>query len=559
MHHDSEICWTRKLLNWRSGNPPAGQGDGDKIAKDLWDDLGLTDAGVPFPWESNLHTKDYRFDANSRDNITIELPKLNYRTTTQSRDMYRYASGAGSNIWSSGDKIYANLNYSDVNDIFSSSSIYDRFPSSFNGKNWKTAYGHTGDKADYIKNYDFVIEQYLTEVMQHANPPLTDSTYRDYWRGYVGYARGYSSGTGSSDGISGWANPGSSSYSSSFNTLYAKDNGATYGASNIESDFNYHKSKLGYETYIQFMMDHGYNTKIGRNDWGSGTKCCYSPMSMRWESDGSDPNHAYRRWDSENNMSRPPREQPASGVIDAVVAGIKEIKQQNINTPMQYRDLVAVLIFHSKITPITGVAGGDPFTGDYDAAITAVLTKAGQSLPNGSSNVDTYAGSYISGSTNTMHGMYEAGDYLDPDNGYGRRFTNKVGIFFTDGEANTYTSSLARSISSADYNTLVDIDYNDNGEIESSEKDLRYYYSQTSTDPKNSTLKAAHVAQEQNVIIHTIIAGVGRDRDIGYRLRALTGGEYYDSGGAYSEYATNLIDAFKNAASQRQISLALEY
>ena len=559
MHHDSEICWTRKLLNWRSGNPPDGEGDGDKIAKDLWDDLGLTEAGVPMPWDSTLQSEDYRFDANSRDNIAIELPQLNSRSLTQSRDLYRNVTGAGSsNIWTSDGKIYATLNYSDVNDIFSSSTIYNSFPSDFNGTNWKSSYGHTGDKADYIKNYDFVIEQYLTEVMQYAKPPLTDTAYRDYWRGYVGYARGYSSGTGSSSGISGWANPGSGSYSSSFNSLYAKDNGSTYGSSNIESDFNYHKGKLSYETYIQFMMDHGYNTKIGRDDWGNGTKCCYSPMSMRWESDGGDANDAYRRWDSENNMSRPPREQPASGVIDAVVAGIKAIKEQNENTPLQYRDLVAVLIFHSKITPITGVSGGDPFTGDYDAAITAVLNSAGQSLPNGSSNMDKYDGSYVSGSTNTMHGMYEAADYLDPDSGYGRRFTNKVGIFFTDGEANTYTSSLARSISSADYNTLVDIDYNDNGNIESNEKDLRYYYSQSSTDPKNSTLKAAHVAQDMDVVIHTIIAGVGRDQDIGYRLRALTGGEYYDSGGAYSEYAANLIEAFKSAASQRSISLALE-
>ena len=561
MHHDSEICWSRKLLNWLSGSTTPGTGDGDKIAQNLWDDLGLT-GNVPYPWEDALQTPDYRFDANSRNNIAIELPQLDGKTVTESSTTYRNTTGAGSSeIYTADGKIYAKLSYTDIDAILANDTITSAFPESFNGADWEAQYAQSGSGATYIKNYDFVIDQYLTQVMQYANPPVSESTYRDYWRGYVGYTRGYSSGAGSSNGIDGFANPSSDSYAYQMNNLYAKDTGETYGASQIKSDFLAHKGKLGYETYVQFMMDHGFNCKVGRDDDGNSSKASYTPMSMRWETDGGNPTHAYRRYDPETGCSRPPREQPATGVIDAVIAGINEIKTQNETAPEQYKDKIAVLIFHSKITAITGVAGGDPFTSDYDSAIAAVVASAGQSLPNASSNVDTFEGSYISGSTNTMHAMWEAGEYLSAQasGGWGRPFTNKVALFFTDGEANTITSSLVQTIDGLEYaDTLIDMDLDGNGEIGTSEEDLHYYYSQDASEPKNATLKAAKEAYDKNVIIHTVIAGVGRDRQIGKRLSGLTGGLYRDSGGAYSEYAAQLVEDFKDVANHRQISLAIE-
>ena len=543
MNHDSEP-WSVDALDWLSGDA-TGPGDaGTTVMNDLWDDLGLTGL-VNY---SDLNQTQNRFDFTSRDNTPIELPDLTGITQADALALYKAATGAGDDIYIEGGVIKAKLGYSEINGMLGETDVTSRFPSGWSD------YAHTEAGAYYMHNYDFVIDKYLANSMQYAKPPISNEAYRDYWRGYVGYTRGYSSGMGSSSGIKGWANPSSDYWANKFSNQLERD-GQNYPAADLKADFNDMVNKASYKSYIQFMMDHGFNSKPGRNIYGNSSPCCYTPMSMRWEDDnpGSD-DDAYRRTDAQGR-TRPPREQPAAGVVDAVIVALEEIKEQNsgIGGSDDLKDKVAVLVFHSSFTPITlGLFGAsdpaDPFTTDYDGAIEAVIKTCSQALPNGWSNVDGTAGS-----TNTQYGMENAGDWVE-DNG--RAYTEKVTILFTDGVANTITNAYPLD----DFATAK-IDADNDGQV-----DDNYYFSNDASDAKNAALKAASRLKGEKSLVHTVMAGAGRDKDLpgsgyvgmGTRMALFTDARSEDGGATYSDYSGKLLEIFEDLARKRAVSFGYE-
>ena len=541
MNHDSEP-WSADALDWLSGDA-TGPGDaGSRVMDELWDDLGLT--GLVN--RSDLAQTQNRFDFSSRNNAPIDLPALAGLTQSEALQAYRNATGAGADVYIENGVVKAKLGYAEVGGMLGDANVTGRLPAGWSD------YAHTQPGASFIHNYDFVIDQYLAQSMQYANPPIANAAYRDYWRGYVGYTRGYTSGTGSSNGIKGWANPSNDYWADKFSAQLERD-GQNYAAADLKSEFNAMVNNASYKSYIQFMMDHGFNSKPGRDINGNPSPCCYTPMSMRWEDDNpGSPNDAYRRTDAKGR-TRPPREQPAAGVVDAVIVALEEIKEQNsgVGGSDDLKDKVAVLIFHSDFTPITlglfgAVDSSDPFTADYDGAIEAVIQNCSQALPNGTSNVDGTAGS-----TNTQYGMENAGDWVENN---GRAYTEKVTILFTDGVANTITNAYPLD----DYATAK-IDADNDGQV-----DDGYYFSDDRFDAKNAALKAASRLRQEKSIVHTVMAGAGRDKDLsgyvgmGTRMALFTDARSEDGGATYSEYGPKLLEIFEELTRQRAISFGYE-
>ena len=143
--------------------------------------------------------------------------------------------------------------------------------------------------------------------MPAAQPTPSSSTNYNYWAKYLDYVIQSKSVTGrgtlppsqDSDRITGLANPYSDSY---------PDAGTT--------EINSYQNKLGYRTYVQFMMD------FGRNVQPDGSN--YTPLSA------NSPYCPYHYEDTAGGrLSFPPREQPTHSIRRALIAAIQEVKSHN--------------------------------------------------------------------------------------------------------------------------------------------------------------------------------------------------------------------------------------
>ncbi|QDU63751.1 von Willebrand factor type A domain protein [Planctomycetes bacterium Pan216] len=578
MHHDSEP-WTWAAQNDLGQDPDTGEGGGDAVRSDLWDDMGLTDAGIDFTDLTPGTSDDKRnnnFDFQDRvNNRQVDLPVMDINDdgvvdssdaqasvdfyVSEIKKRYSNAGKSHNNFQNSvgldaDGNIQARLNFDDVRYLTSDSDIMGMWKDHSTPQAADLAQdyaaGNTGASTDNrsstVSAYDFITDQYLSTTMRHAKPSLTNAatrdTYRTFWRGYLSYTRGYSSGSGSSNGIDGFSNPSTNSSNNSHKDRYGWDG-------NFKTELANLKNVANYKSYIQFMMDHGFNMKVGLEDDGSAaplSEMFYTPMSSRWADDTGDDSNAYRRFDSDLNTYRPIREQPTAGVSDAILAALKEIKEQNASLHSTIRDKVAIVTFHSSFTPITGNETNrflDPVD-DYDQLVSDVVNKASQSLPNAYSNVDG-----TGGSTNTMSGLRNAGNFIDSMGG--RSFSTKWVVLFTDGVPNEITSP--DSISNDEYhNTFVDMDGDGT-------KETQYYYSQNGNDARNASLKeVADLAKAHDAYVHTITAGAGHDKDITKRMSALTDGEYIDSGNYFHDYTELLIEAFESLANRRSIHFGID-
>lgn len=612
MHHDSEP-WSWAVQNWLGSKD--GIGAGDQIRMDLWDDMGLTAAGVNY---SNMdagtseNKRNNNYDSNNRDNNKqIGLNNLNFSvngqnvqlSASESRSImtggsvtktisgrtatFSLYSGSMSTsaISTSGTNLMGRMNFSDVRTLMTqrlrvnyngSNSYVDTLSAMGNmpnGTSYDSRYGNISSSD--MAAYDFITDNYLASadgsgVMQDANPPpsaaLTDTRVRNYYRGYLSYTRNYSPTSSSSGGILSWANPttsdGNSTNQSMYNS-YSTDSGQEWSGS-FAAEASKMANVANYKTYIQFMMDMGFNMKVGKNDSGNyagHSNSLYTPMSSRFIDDGGSPSHAYRRYDSNLGKYRPIREQPTAGMADAIIAALTQLRNDNTDYLPALRDKVAVLIFHSSFTAVTGANGVtflDPVD-DYDTLVDAVITKASQALPNGTSNVDGTAGS-----TNTMWGLRNARQWIETQHNNGRQFSNKQVYLFTDGVPNT--TSSPESLASGEYNTYIDMDLNGS-------KETRYHYNSTSSDARTSALHEVYelynakvtdpadpgaIGKALNTTVHTITAGAGQDSDITARMSRLTSGTTNNSGRLFNDYATKLLQDFRNLAGRRAISFAID-
>ncbi|MBN2578257.1 MAG: VWA domain-containing protein [Pirellulales bacterium] len=181
-------------------------------------------------------------------------------------------------------------------------------------------------------------------------------------------------------------------------------------------------SKIGYESYIAFLMANGRDRMPDGN--------IYTPMACN---DGNP--HCIMNTDpdpiegvsSALDLRFPAREMPTHAARRAIIAAIQVIWDRNINTPEYLRDHVSVISFDTD----TGTRVRHPLDGDYEQAMrdTAKIQATHFQTPE-----DTY-----SVNTATAYGLMTAINYLQSS--AARPNANKVVILLTDGIPNVYNPS----------------------------------------------------------------------------------------------------------------------
>jgi hypothetical protein len=177
------------------------------------------------------------------------------------------------------------------------------------------------------------------------------------------------------------------------------------------------RNRIGYRTYVQFMMDHGRDIQPVSGQ--------YVPLSRH---------SPHCPWHSEETAGGtfrfPPREQPTHAARRALIAALQVVKERNssITNPGQ-RDWVSIIGYDS-------LSGGGPqlvrpLTADYDAAMQACTT--------------LQACGDLAATTATEAGLIAARNHIRSarDGGSGRQSTNKVVVLLTDGVPNLYVSSIS--------------------------------------------------------------------------------------------------------------------
>jgi len=185
------------------------------------------------------------------------------------------------------------------------------------------------------------------------------------------------------------------------------------------------RNKVGYVTYVQFMMDWGRDRSpnVGNSTNAAPGVGIKTQLSV---------NSPYCRYHDENTaggtFSFPPSEQPTHALRRSLIAAINEIKLRNVGLGVGVGDRVGIVTFdavdayHSPQIVL-------PLTDDYHAAMLA-CTKL-QALSD------------IGNSTATENGIILARNHLKPtsEGGAGRTYTTKVLVLLTDGVPNVWESS----------------------------------------------------------------------------------------------------------------------
>lgn len=192
-------------------------------------------------------------------------------------------------------------------------------------------------------------------------------------------------------------------------------NPATFPQARVEVPRSY-RNKIGYLTYVQFMMDHGRDiAPDGRT---------FVPLSLR-----SPDCPRISESTAGGTFNFPPREQPVHAARRAIIAALQVIKERNRGVAPEQADWVSIISFDK-------LGGGgpmveQPLTANYDAAM-RVCTRL-QAVGD------------IGASTATEAGIVAARNHIKPrsQGGAGRENTNKVIVLLTDGVPNLYVSSAA--------------------------------------------------------------------------------------------------------------------
>jgi len=170
-------------------------------------------------------------------------------------------------------------------------------------------------------------------------------------------------------------------------------------------------NKIGYLTYVQFMMDYGRDLKPdGVN---------HVPLSRH------SPDCPYHTEATPAGYFQfPPREEPTHSIRRALIAAIQLLKQRNESLPAQQRDWVSIIAFD---TPLGGgVEIFQQLTPDYDQAMLA-CTRLQACGDKGLT-------------TNLEAGLIAAREHLR-SGGAGRPNAHKVVVVLTDGLPNSSIST----------------------------------------------------------------------------------------------------------------------
>jgi hypothetical protein len=355
------------------------------------------------------------------------------------------------------------------------------------------------------KAYKWMIDNQLAVIMPAAQPAPNSATNYNYWLKYLDYVIQSKSVTGrgtlppsqDSDRITGLDNPSSASYPDATTT-----------------EVNSYRNKLGYRTYVQFMMD------FGRNVQPDGVN--YTPLSV------NSPYCPYHLEDTAGGrLSFPPSEQPTHSIRRSLIAGIQEVKNHNHTiSDVNQRDWVSVITFDT----VSGTVVRQSLTGDYDAAM---LSCTG--LQAVSDSV---------GSTATESGLIAARQHIEiPANGgVGRRNAEKVVVLLTDGIPNLKSSSDSTVSSYRTSHPSSD------------------YYGGSSAYPYDAAIMQTSIMQLKRWKTYAVGVGLGADYDFMDRMARMSttanpSGQGPRTSGSPVAYEEEVSAIFRDIISNPQLRL----
>ena len=291
--------------------------------------------------------------------------------------------------------------------------------------------------------------------MPNAKPTPSSSTNYNYWAAYLDYVIKPMrvSGSSTTQGMKRQSSTASKTVPDSQDTDKItgmnNPNNATFpsASSSLASAL---QNKIGYQTYVQFMMDFGRDrspdvSNTTNGDPAVGTKTPLSILSPNC------PYHAESTAGGTFNF--PPREQPTHAMRRSVIAAIKTIKDLNKNVPANVGDWVGI-VSYDAIDSFHAPVVRQSLTGNFTQAMQACTT--------------LQAVADVSASTATENGIILAKQHLLPTSsgGSARTFTTKIMVLITDGVPNIYSSSNSTissyisSNSNSDWYSTSDPEYN---------------------------------------------------------------------------------------------------
>ena len=275
-----------------------------------------------------------------------------------------------------------------------------------------------------------------------------------------------------------------------------------------------YRNRLGYLTYVQFMLDFGRDLKPDDRT--------YVPLSPH------SPLCPYHSEDTAGGSFRfPPRTQPVHAARRALIAAIQVVRERNTGLDPNQSDWVSVISFDS-------LAGGGPvvhqeLTSDYKAAMEACtrLEAVGDKAAT----------------TATEAGLLAARRHIEAHSagGQGRENANKVVVLLTDGVPNLYVSSPSEIDTFIQQNPKAE--FYGGG---------RYWY--------DAALMQTLKMQAAGWQVFPVGVGLGTDYTFMDRLARL-GGTADDNGqsprgtGNPAEYEQRLTDIFKRIITSPRVRL----
>lgn len=348
------------------------------------------------------------------------------------------------------------------------------------------------------KAYSAIIDFQLRRIMPAARPIPDSSANYAYWAKYLDYViepievtapdrRGRLPPQQDDDCLRRFNNPNLSTFGHLDGSVVER-----------------FRNRVGYLTYVQFMVDHGRDLNPVRDR--------YVPLSQHspdcpWHVEQT-PAGAFRF---------PPRTQPMHSVRRALIAGLQMLKQRNSKIPdVNQRDWVSIIAFDS----LTG--GGPvvehPLSADYHAAMLACcrLQAVGDK----------------GATTATESAMILAREHLGTGaRGPGRRAADKVLVLLTDGAPNVYTSPPE----------LIDRFVGDHASGEFYGNGAYWY---------DAPLMQAMQMRAESWYTFPVGVGLGADQDFLDRLARLAGtahgdGQTAHQSGGPAEYERRLAETFR--------------
>lgn len=284
------------------------------------------------------------------------------------------------------------------------------------------------------------------------------------------------------------------------------------------------RNRLGYLTYVQFLMDFGRDrtptVSNSTNADSTLTKTQVSRLNTSYCPKISEATAA-------GTFTFPPREQPMHAARRSLIAAIKVVEDQNLNISSTWGDNVSVISFDA-IDAYHAPVLEQSLTGNYRAAMKACT--------------NLQAVSDIGNSTAIENGLVAARNHIKPasSGGSGRSFTNKVVVLLTDGVPNAWLSSTG-TISSY-IGTNPNPDYYSSG--------YTWY---------NSVLMQSAIMKTEKIKLYPVGTGMGADYDFMDRVARVNGtdtnGASPRGSGNPADYEQRMTQIFKEIIKRPDVRL----